>query len=72
MWQATRQAAQEKKAEVKEVVPTQAAPEPLPDHTATKLPVGRNPHPVHVDYNYFEVGTGQVKFNSTAFPCDFA
>ncbi|KAM4607639.1 SEC23-interacting protein [Polymixia lowei] len=60
--QATRQAAQEKKAEVKEVsqevVPTQAA-ETLPDPTMKKLPVGKTSS-IHVDYNYFEVGTGQV------------
>ncbi|XP_071378662.1 SEC23-interacting protein isoform X1 [Centroberyx affinis] len=56
-------ARQEKKAEVKEVsqqvVPTPAA-EPLPDPTIKKLPVGKTISSVHVDYNYFEVGTGQV------------
>ncbi|XP_059215534.1 SEC23-interacting protein [Centropristis striata] len=60
--QAARQAAQEKKAEVKEVSPV-AAPAPAaeapPDPSVKKLPVG-NTVSVHVDYNYFEVGTGQV------------
>ncbi|KAM3862681.1 SEC23-interacting protein [Diretmus argenteus] len=59
----TKQAArEEKKAEAKEVsqqvAPTQAA-EPLPDPTNKKLPVGKTSS-IHVDYNYFEVGTGQV------------
>lgn len=61
--QAARQAAQEKKAEVKEVsqaaTPPQAA-EALPDPTVKKLPVGNTVSSIHVNYNYFEVGTGQV------------
>ncbi|XP_042289419.1 SEC23-interacting protein isoform X1 [Thunnus maccoyii] len=61
--QAARQAAQEKKAEVKEVsqaaAPPQAA-EALPDPTVKKLPVGNTVSSIHVNYNYFEVGTGQV------------
>ncbi|XP_016892900.1 SEC23-interacting protein isoform X2 [Cynoglossus semilaevis] len=61
--QAARQAAQEKKAEVKEVSQAAApapAAEALPDHTVQKRPVGRTMSSIHVDYNYFEVGTGQV------------
>lgn len=62
--QAARQAAQEKKAEVKEVSQV-AAPLPgaevLPDPSMKKLPVGNNVSSIHVNYNYFEVGTGQVK-----------
>ncbi|XP_019947867.2 SEC23-interacting protein isoform X1 [Paralichthys olivaceus] len=61
--QAARQAAQEKKAEVKEVsqvvTPPQAA-EALPDPAVQKLPVGNTVSSIHVNYNYFEVGTGQV------------
>lgn len=56
------QAAQEKKAEVKDVSQVVAPPaaEALPDPAVKKLPVGRTVSSVHVDYNYFEVGTGQV------------
>ncbi|KAG7229944.1 hypothetical protein INR49_009664 [Caranx melampygus] len=52
----------EKKAEVKEVSQVVAPPaaEALPDPAVKKLPVGRTVSSVHVDYNYFEVGTGQV------------
>ncbi|XP_063347281.1 SEC23-interacting protein isoform X2 [Pelmatolapia mariae] len=66
--QAARQAAQENKKEVKEVTQT-AAPPPAAatsaaavpsDPTVKKLPVGSTVSSVHVDYNYFEVGTGQV------------
>ncbi|XP_053188679.1 SEC23-interacting protein [Scomber japonicus] len=60
----TKQAAQEKKAEVKEVSQAvalpQAAAEVLPDPIAKKLPVGNTVSSIHVNYNYFEVGTGQV------------
>uniref|UniRef100_A0A8C7HKV6 SEC23 interacting protein n=1 Tax=Oncorhynchus kisutch TaxID=8019 RepID=A0A8C7HKV6_ONCKI len=61
---AIKQVAQEKKAaEVKvanqEVVPAQSI-EPLPGPGTTKLPVGGAYSSVHVDYNYFDVGTGQV------------
>ncbi|KAM8859855.1 SEC23-interacting protein [Spinachia spinachia] len=58
--QAARQAAREKKAEVKEVSQAAAlapAAEAAPDLSVKKLPAG---NAVHVDYNYFEVGTGQV------------
>uniref|UniRef100_A0A4W5NYJ2 SEC23 interacting protein n=1 Tax=Hucho hucho TaxID=62062 RepID=A0A4W5NYJ2_9TELE len=61
---AIKQAAQDKKAaEVKvasqEVVPAQLS-ESLPGPGTMKLPVGGTYSSVHVDYNYFEVGTGQV------------
>ncbi|XP_014054757.2 SEC23-interacting protein isoform X1 [Salmo salar] len=61
---AIKQVAQEKKAaEVKvasqDVVPAQST-EPLPGPGTTKLPVGGTYSSVHVDYNYFDVGTGQV------------
>uniref|UniRef100_A0A3B4F582 SEC23 interacting protein n=1 Tax=Pundamilia nyererei TaxID=303518 RepID=A0A3B4F582_9CICH len=61
--QAARQAAQENKKEVKEVTQTAAPPpaaEVPSDPTVKKLPVGSTVSSVHVDYNYFEVGTGQV------------
>uniref|UniRef100_A0A6Q2YBJ8 SEC23 interacting protein n=1 Tax=Esox lucius TaxID=8010 RepID=A0A6Q2YBJ8_ESOLU len=59
-----KQAAQERKAaEVKaanqEVVPARSS-EPLPVPSTTQLPVGGTYSSIHVDYNYFEVGTGQV------------
>uniref|UniRef100_A0A3P8UDD4 SEC23 interacting protein n=1 Tax=Amphiprion percula TaxID=161767 RepID=A0A3P8UDD4_AMPPE len=57
------QAAEEKKAEVKEVsqaaAPTPAA-EALANAAVKQLPAGNAVSSVHVDYNYFEVGTGQV------------
>uniref|UniRef100_A0A8C7RZH6 SEC23 interacting protein n=1 Tax=Oncorhynchus mykiss TaxID=8022 RepID=A0A8C7RZH6_ONCMY len=61
---AIKQAAQDKKAaEVKvtsqEVVPAQLS-ESLPGPGTSKLPVGGTYSSVHVDYNYFKVGTGQV------------
>ncbi|XP_044071245.1 SEC23-interacting protein isoform X2 [Siniperca chuatsi] len=62
--QAARQAAQQKKAEVKDLVSQVVAPPPaaeaLPDLTVRKLPVGNTVSSIHVNYNYFEVGTGQV------------
>lgn len=61
--QAARQAAQEKKAEVKEVSQVAAsppAPEALPDPSVTKLPTGNTVSSIHVNYSHFEVGTGQV------------
>lgn len=61
--QAARQAAQEKKAEVKEVDQVAAPPpaaEALPDPSAKKPEVGNAVSSVHVNYNYFKVGTGQV------------
>ncbi|XP_073337548.1 SEC23-interacting protein [Pagrus major] len=61
--QAARQAAQEKKAEVKEVSQVAAPPQAVetpPDPSVMKLPVGNSVSSIHVNYNYFEVGTGQV------------
>uniref|UniRef100_A0A3Q1F6F9 SEC23 interacting protein n=2 Tax=Acanthochromis polyacanthus TaxID=80966 RepID=A0A3Q1F6F9_9TELE len=61
---AARQAAEEKKAEVREVsqaaAPTPAAAEALAVAAVKQLPVGHAVSSIHVDYNYFEVGTGQV------------
>lgn len=62
--QSARQAAQEKKVEVKEVSQVVAplpGAEVVPDHHVKKLPVANNVSSIHVNYNYFEVGTGQVK-----------
>lgn len=59
--QAARQATQEKKAEVKEVSQVVASPpaaEAPPDPSMKMLPAGNSV--CHVDYNCFEVGTGQV------------
>lgn len=62
--QAARQAAQEKKAEVKEASQA-AAPPPVaqaaPESPANKLPVGNAVSSIHVNYDYFAVGTGQVR-----------
>lgn len=61
--QAARQAAQEKKAEVKEVSQVEAPPPEAgapPDPSVKKLPAGNTVSSIHVNYNYFEVGTGQV------------
>ena len=61
------QAAQEKKAEVKELIQVVAPPpaaEALPDAVVQKLPVGNTVSSIHVNYDYFEVGTGQVKVTS--------
>lgn len=58
-----KQAAQEKKEEPKEVAPVEAPPpsaEVHSDSSVKKLPVGKTFSSVHVDYNCFEVGTGQV------------
>ncbi|XP_062319954.1 SEC23-interacting protein isoform X1 [Osmerus eperlanus] len=58
---ANKQAAQEKeevKVASQEVVPAQVGP--LPEPSAMKLPVRGTVSSIHVDYNYFEVGTGQV------------
>lgn len=56
--QAARQAAREKKAEVSQAAaPPPPAAEAPPESSV--LPVGNSMH-VHVDYDYFEVGTGQV------------
>ncbi|XP_041866400.1 SEC23-interacting protein isoform X2 [Melanotaenia boesemani] len=60
--QAARQAAQGKKAEVREESPVVAPPvaEVVAVAATKNLPVGNAVSSVHVDYNYFEVGTGQV------------
>lgn len=61
--QAARQAAQEHKAEVKEVSQAAAPPpaaETVADRSVQQLQVGNTISSVHVNYNYFEVGTGQV------------
>ncbi|XP_055027196.2 SEC23-interacting protein [Misgurnus anguillicaudatus] len=57
--QAARQAMVEKAVELRETsapVQTETSAEP----TSSKLPVGRTMSSIHVDYNYFEIGTGQV------------
>lgn len=55
---------QAKKAEAAEVsrvaAPPPAAEAPA-DPSVKKLPVGNSVSSIHVNYNYFEVGTGQVK-----------
>uniref|UniRef100_A0AAQ6IRS8 SEC23 interacting protein n=1 Tax=Anabas testudineus TaxID=64144 RepID=A0AAQ6IRS8_ANATE len=51
------------KAEVKDVIQVAApppAPEGLPELSMKKLPAGNSISSIHVDYNCFEVGTGQV------------
>ncbi|KAJ3610238.1 hypothetical protein NHX12_022332 [Muraenolepis orangiensis] len=57
-------AAQEKKAQEVQEVSRELVPmpdaAPLVDPAAMKPPVGKTSSSVHVDYNYFEVGTGQV------------
>uniref|UniRef100_A0A8P4GM35 SEC23 interacting protein n=1 Tax=Dicentrarchus labrax TaxID=13489 RepID=A0A8P4GM35_DICLA len=58
--QAARRAAQEKKAEVSQVAAPPPAAEALPDPSVKTLPAGNTVSSIHVDYNYFEVGTGQV------------
>uniref|UniRef100_A0A8C5I4B0 SEC23-interacting protein n=1 Tax=Gouania willdenowi TaxID=441366 RepID=A0A8C5I4B0_GOUWI len=57
--QAARQAAQEKKEEVREVVPA-VAPLPAEVRTNATMPTKSVGNSIHVDYNYFDVGTGQV------------
>lgn len=62
--QAARQAAQEKKAEVKEACQVAAPPpaaEAAPQSPVNKLPVGNAVSSIHVNYDYFAVGTGQVR-----------
>lgn len=57
--QAARQAREKAAVELKETsapVQTETSAEP----TSNKLPVGRTMSSIHVDYNYFEIGTGQV------------
>ncbi|XP_048060870.1 SEC23-interacting protein [Megalobrama amblycephala] len=60
--QAARKAVKEKIVEKEEPKETQppVQTEPTPDTAISKLPVGRNMSSIHVDYNYFEIGTGQV------------
>lgn len=63
--QAARQAAQAQKAEVKEVSQAAAPPpaaEAPPDQSTKKLQAGSSISSIHVNYNYFEVGTGQVEY----------
>lgn len=48
------------KEEPKETQPP-VQTEPKPDTVVSKLPVGRTMSSIHVDYNYFEIGTGQVR-----------
>ncbi|XP_051945874.1 SEC23-interacting protein-like [Xyrauchen texanus] len=60
--QAARQSVTEKtvaKEEQKET-PRPLQTEPTPDPANCKLPVGRTMSSIHVDYNHFEIGTGQV------------
>ncbi|XP_030627270.1 SEC23-interacting protein [Chanos chanos] len=60
--QAAHRAAPEKpvaKEESKEAPPTQPT-EPIPESSSSKPPVGRTVSSIHVDYNYFAIGTGQV------------
>lgn len=61
--QAARQAAEEQKAQVKEVNAVVAAAPPPAEALSEpkKPPVGNAVSSIHVDYNYFEVGTGQVR-----------
>uniref|UniRef100_A0A9J8B6T1 SEC23 interacting protein n=1 Tax=Cyprinus carpio carpio TaxID=630221 RepID=A0A9J8B6T1_CYPCA len=47
------------KEEPKETQPP-VQTEPTPHPAVSKLPVGRTMSSIHVDYNYFEIGTGQV------------
>uniref|UniRef100_A0AAQ4NUP8 SEC23 interacting protein n=1 Tax=Gasterosteus aculeatus aculeatus TaxID=481459 RepID=A0AAQ4NUP8_GASAC len=54
---AARQAALEKAAEVSQAAAPPPAAGAAPDLSLKTLPAGNS---VHVDYNYFEVGTGQV------------
>ncbi|XP_063048053.1 SEC23-interacting protein [Engraulis encrasicolus] len=61
---ASKQAAKEAaKAAAKEVLKEAPPPqntEPAPAPVPSKPPVGRTVSSIHVDYNYFEIGTGQV------------
>uniref|UniRef100_A0A672NW73 DDHD domain-containing protein n=1 Tax=Sinocyclocheilus grahami TaxID=75366 RepID=A0A672NW73_SINGR len=57
-----KQAVKEKTVEKEEPKETQlpVQTEPTPDSAISKLPAGRTMSSIHVDYNYFEIGTGQV------------
>uniref|UniRef100_A0A673LU43 SEC23-interacting protein-like n=1 Tax=Sinocyclocheilus rhinocerous TaxID=307959 RepID=A0A673LU43_9TELE len=57
-----KQAVKEKTVEKEEPKETQppVQTEPTPDSAVSKLPAGRTMSSIHVDYNYFEIGTGQV------------
>ncbi|KAL2083637.1 hypothetical protein ACEWY4_021410 [Coilia grayii] len=61
---ASKQAAKAaEKAAAKEVVkeaPPPQNPQPAPTPVPSRPPVGRKVSSIHVDYNYFEIGTGQV------------
>uniref|UniRef100_A0A671NTN8 SEC23-interacting protein-like n=1 Tax=Sinocyclocheilus anshuiensis TaxID=1608454 RepID=A0A671NTN8_9TELE len=60
--QAARKTVKEKTVEKEEPKETQppVQTEPTPDSAVSKLPAGRTMSSIHVDYNYFEIGTGQV------------
>lgn len=61
--QAARQAAQEKEAEreaSRAAAPPPAA-EAAPESPAKMLPAGNAVSSIHVNYDYFAVGTGQVR-----------
>lgn len=69
--QAAHQAAQEKKAEVQEASQVAAPPpaaEAAPESPAKKLPVGNAVSSIHVNYDYFAVGTGQVRMMGFLIP----
>uniref|UniRef100_A0A671NU63 SEC23-interacting protein-like n=1 Tax=Sinocyclocheilus anshuiensis TaxID=1608454 RepID=A0A671NU63_9TELE len=57
-----KQTVKEKTVEKEEPKETQppVQTEPTPDSAVSKLPAGRTMSSIHVDYNYFEIGTGQV------------
>uniref|UniRef100_A0AAR2LH01 DDHD domain-containing protein n=1 Tax=Pygocentrus nattereri TaxID=42514 RepID=A0AAR2LH01_PYGNA len=64
--QAAQQAAPEKtvaKEEIKETSAPQQATS-VTDVANIKVPVGKTMSSIHVDYNCFEIGTGQVNFQS--------
>lgn len=55
---------------MKEVTPLTALPcpaETAPESLAKQLPVGNAVSSVHVHYDYFAVGTGQVNVTSVPF-----
>ncbi|XP_028844867.1 SEC23-interacting protein isoform X2 [Denticeps clupeoides] len=55
---ASEQAAASKESAKQAPCPQNA--EPMPQSAPAKLPVGRTVSSIHVDYSYFEIGTGQV------------
>lgn len=60
----TQEDAQKAKETVSAVSPSEAAQL----HSKRKLPVGASVSSVNIDYEYFEVGTGQVKLPFACFP----